>query len=221
MSQQQMHGERTPLNLNPRETALIVVDMQNGFIRDEGFMRKIGLDISRCQAIVPNLARLLNACRAAGVPVIFTRYVLRGDYKDAGLLLALFPGITQARGLVAGTWDAEIIDELAPSEGEWIVDKTRYSAFYNTNLEVILRGLNVKALIVTGVTTNICVESTIRDAFFRDYQVIVPTDATAAVMPEMEEGTFLTVKYGFGQLTSVDDIVHALGQAVRQRADVR
>ncbi len=82
--------------------------------------------------------------------------------------------------MVRDTWDAEIVDELAPEPGDRVVDKTRYSAFYDTDLEQQLRDLKTEALIVCGVTTNVCVESTVRDAFFRDIRVIVPSDATAA-----------------------------------------
>lgn len=203
-------ADQPPLQLKPDETALIVVDMQNAFIRDEGFMAKLGLDISRCKETVQPIRGLIDACHGAGVPIVFTRMSLRADYKDAGLFGVLFPGAKEAGAMVANSWDAAIIDELKPIDPDWILDKTRYSAFYNTNLDDILRSLRTKTVIMTGVTTNICVESTLRDAFFRDYFVVLPVDGTAAVAEAMEAGTFLTVKYGFGRLTTSEEILEAL-----------
>lgn len=205
----------TPLLMTPQKTALIVVDMQNGFLRNDGFMAKVGLDISRCQQTVEPIHRLVEAFHQVGSPVIFTQMVLRADYKDAGILPSLFPGMQEVGAMIRGTWDAAIIEELTPEAVDWIVEKARYSAFYNTNLEVILRGLGVNTLVITGVTTNICVESTLRDAFFRDYQVILPQDATAAVSKAMEEGTFLTVHYGFGRLSSTSEVLSALEAGIK------
>jgi len=190
--------------------ALIVIDMQNGFCHPEGFMNKIGLDYSTSKAAVEPVGRLISASRDAGIPVFFTRYTLNEDYSDAGLILELFPAIKDARGMVRDTWDADIVDELKPSPGERIVDKTRYSAFYDTDLEQQLRDLGVDTLIVCGVTTNICVESTVRDAFFRDIRVVVPSDGTAAVTPELHDGALRDFEYGFGRVSTVDQIVEAL-----------
>ena len=104
---------------------------------------------------------------------------------------------------------------------DYILDKTRYSSFYNTNLEVILRGLRpenpVDTLIVCGVTTEICVESTIRDAFFRDYKICVPEDAVAAMDVERHRGTLTTIRYGFGTVTTSEAIIDALGVTLGQR----
>ena len=192
-----------------RKPALIVVDMQNGFCMSGGFMNKIGLDYSTSADAVAPIARLVAAARAAGVPIVFTRYSLNEDYSDAGLLLELFPAIRDARGIVRGSWDADIVDRLRPREGEIVLDKTRYSAFYGTNLEERLRELGVDTVIVCGVTTNICVESTVRDAFFRDIRTIVPSDGTAAVTPELHEGALRDFEYGFGDVATVAELEDA------------
>src|SRR6476469_4883367 len=158
-------------------------------------MNKIGLDYSTSKAAVEPVGRLISASRDAGIPIFFTRYTLNEDYSDAGLILELFPAIKDARGMIRATWDADIVDELKPQPGERVVDKTRYSAFYDTDLEQQLRDLGVDTLIVCGVTTNICVESTVRDAFFRDIRVVVPSDGTAAVTSELHEGALRDVEY--------------------------
>jgi ureidoacrylate peracid hydrolase len=192
--------------------ALIVIDMQNGFCDPGGFMNKIGLDYTTSAAAVEPIGRLLGAARSAGIPVFFTRYSLNADYSDAGLILELFPAIRGTGGMVRETWDADVVDKLKPQAGERVIDKTRYSAFYDTDLEQQLRELGVDTLIVCGVTTNICVESTVRDAFFRDIRVVVPSDGTAAVTPELHEGALRDFEYGFGRVSTVDEIAEALAR---------
>jgi len=193
-----------------RKPALIVIDMQNGFCDEAGFMNTIGLGHEASAAAIAPISRLLGAARKAGIPVFFTRYSLNPDYSDAGLLLEVFPQIEGTGGMVRGSWDAEVVDALEPLPGEVVLDKTRYSAFYDTDLEPRLRELGVDTLIVCGVTTNICVESTVRDAFFRDIRVIVPSDGTAAVTPELHEGALADFTYGFGQVVTVAELVEAL-----------
>ena len=201
--------ETLPL-LDNVKTALIVVDMQNAFLSDEGSMAKTGMDISELKRTVAPVARLVDACHSASVPIIFTRYVLRADYKDAGLRGERRPGLKEFNSLVAGTWDAELDPRMDSRPEDYILDKTRYSSFYNTNLEVILRGLEVDALVVCGVTTEICVESTIRDAYFRDFKILVPQDAVAAMDVARHQGTLRTIQYGFGTVTTSDEVINAL-----------
>ena len=200
----------TPLTLDTGKTALIVVDMQNAFLGEEGSMNKVGLDITYLQKTAEPVRQLVDACHKANIPVIFTRYALRPDFKDAGCLVELFPALKDVNSIVSGTWDAELDERLGVKPGDFIVDKTRYSAFYNTNLEVILRGLGVDTVVVCGVTTEICVESIVRDAFFRDYRIVVPEDAVAAIDPLRHEGTLRTIRFGFGTVTTVDEITRAI-----------
>jgi ureidoacrylate peracid hydrolase len=195
-----------------RNPALIVIDMQNGFVDAEGFMNKIGLDYTSSAAAIEPISRLLDAAREARIPIFFTRYSLNEDYSDAGLLLEVFPQIKGTGGMVRGSWDADVCDALAPREGETVIDKTRYSAFYETDLEERLRRLGVDVVIVCGVTTNVCVESTVRDAFFRDIRVVVPADGTAAVTPGLHEGALEDFRYGFGQVATVAELADALAQ---------
>jgi ureidoacrylate peracid hydrolase len=192
------------------KTALIIIDMQNGFCHEDGFMNKIGLDWTTSRDAIGPVKQLADAARAADLPVFYTRYTLNPDYSDAGLITEIFPEIMEANGMVRDTWDAEIVDELAPKPGDRVVDKTRYSAFYDTDLEQQLRDLKTEALIVCGVTTNVCVESTVRDAFFRDIRVIVPSDATAAVTPELHEGALEDFRYSFGPVVTVAELEEAM-----------
>ena len=171
----------TRWDLTAETKALIVVDMQNGFLKPDGFMVKAGLNIDQCIAAIGPNQRLLRPAVKQGYPVIYTRYSLRPDYKDAGLLRQFILASNASDAMVIGTRDWEIAEELKPIDGDIILDKQRYSSFYDTNLEVILRGLGVSLLVVTGVTTNICVESTVRDAFFRDFKVTVLEDCVGAV----------------------------------------
>lgn len=194
-------------DINVEQKALIIVDMQNAFCSKTGFMTEIGLNIDQCVDAIEPTKRVLARCRKLDVPVIFTRFWLRPDYKDAGLFEELFPGSHQVQAMVGGTSDAEIIDDLEPIEGEFIIDKQRYSAFYNTNLDLILRGLGTTMLVVTGVTTNICVESTVRDALFRDYKVVVLEDCTGAVDDLMQDGAIHSFRYGFGDVTGSDEFL--------------
>ena len=199
------------ITLNRSNTAMIVVDMQNGFLDDEGSMVKTGMDITELKKTVVPVCRLVEASHSAGVPVIFTRMVQRADYKDAGLRLERRPILKEVGSLVAGSWDADLDHRMDVQTEDYILDKTRYSAFYNTNLEVILRGLSVDTLIICGVTTEICVESTIRDAYFRDYKVWVPEDAVAAMDVARHQGTLLTIQYGFGTVTKTAEVIDSLG----------
>jgi ureidoacrylate peracid hydrolase len=192
------------------KTALIIIDMQNGFCHEDGFMNKIGLDWTTSRDAIGPVKQLAAAARAADLPVFYTRYTLNPDYSDAGLITEIFPEIMEAKGMVRDTWDAEIVPELAPQPGDRVIDKTRYSAFYDTDLEQQLRDLKTEALIVCGVTTNVCVESTVRDAFFRDIRVIVPSDATAAVTPELHEGALEDFRYSFGPVVTVAELEEAM-----------
>lgn len=199
-----------PLTLQGRKPTMIVVDMQNAFLHDQGSVAAMGLDITYMKETVGPVTRLVDACHTASIPIIFTRYVLRADYTDAGLREERRPGACASGSLVAGSWDSDLDPRMDVQPSDYILDKTRYSSFYNTNLEVILRGLQVDTLIVCGVTTEICVESTIRDAYFRDFRILVPEDAVAATDIERHRGTLRTIEYGFGTVTATNALVEAL-----------
>jgi ureidoacrylate peracid hydrolase len=160
-------------HIDPRTTALIVVDMQNDFVAPGAPMQSpAGL------SMVPTLERALACCREHGIPIIYTAHVHRPSGVDQGLL-AHAPAVGCGDALVAGSPGAAIFPEIAPRDDEIVIPKHRFSAFYGTDLEIILRGLGVTTVVITGVTTENCCHATARDAFFRDFQVVFLSDATA------------------------------------------
>lgn len=202
------------LRLDPARTVLLVVDMQNAFVMPGGSMARLGLSTARGNAVVEPIRRLLEAFRARHLPVIHTLTTFRSDYVDAGLVAEHFPALRPLGHLISGTWDAQIVERLLPRAGEYVIAKNRFNAFYGTNLELTLRSLHADTLVVAGVATNICVESTIREAFTRDIRVILPRDATASYTKEMEEASVATVGFMFAEVVTVADVVEAL--AVRE-----
>ena len=195
--------------------ALIVVDMQNCCLADEGSMAKVGLDISDLKTTVPPVQRLIAASRAAGIPVVFSQYEFRSDYSDGGLLVELYPALREVGGMVAGTWDAAFDSRLTVEPSDIVISKARYSAFYGTDLEQVLRERGVRTLIICGVTTEMCVESTLRDGFFRDFHIVLAADAVASVDRARHAATLQTVEYGFGAVLSTNDIILALERLSR------
>jgi biuret amidohydrolase len=159
--------------IDPSTTALIVVDMQNDFVAPGAPM-----EAPAGRAMLPHLQRALACCRAHGIPVIYTAHTFRADGCDLGLL-AHVPPIARGDALVDGTPGVAIYPAVAPRDGELVITKHRFSAFYGTDLEIVLRGLGVTTVVIAGVTTENCCHATARDAFFRDFQVVFLADATA------------------------------------------
>jgi ureidoacrylate peracid hydrolase len=139
--------------------------------------------------MLPTLKRVLSFCREQGVRVIYTTHAHRRDGCDMGRFADLWPQVKNRTGLVDGESGIEIYPELAPRADEIVIRKHRYSAFYGTDLEIILRGLGVEAVVITGVTTENCCHATARDALFRDYKVVFLSDATATFdYPDVGQG---------------------------------
>lgn len=204
------------MELTPDRTALIVVDMQNAFCKPSGSLAGMGIDIGPLAAVIEPCGRLVNAARATGVPVIFTRYVYRPDYRDGGVLVKhIMPGLAEANSLKAGTDDIEIVEELTPLPDEPVIDKNRPSAFYGTQLDSLLSGYDAQSVVVCGVTTNMCVETTIRDASQRDILPYMPKDATGEIDQLRYDGAVAAVEWLFGKVVTVDDVVEAWGQGKR------
>lgn len=130
----------------------------------------------------PPINRLRAFCHDRKIPVSHTRTGFNEEYSDSGIQLEANPAIKDLRGFVRGTWDTAIVDELTPRDGETIVDKTRNTAFHGTGFADLLKARGINHLIVTGVGTNVCVESTARDAYTLDFHVVTVRDATATVM---------------------------------------
>lgn len=159
-------------------SAVLVIDMQNGFCHPEGSLPRQVMTLPGTAEAIEATGELLAAARSAGIAVVYTRHVWRPDLVDCPRHLARdFP--TGAQPLVRGTWDAQIVSELAPHERDLVIDKNRFDAFLHTDLAVVLRSLRAEQLLVTGVMTNVCVESTVRTGSQLDYTMLVATDCTA------------------------------------------
>jgi nicotinamidase-related amidase len=168
--------------------ALLVVDMQNGFCHPEGSFPRIGRGLEGAMEAVGNAAIAVGQARAAAIPVVFTRHVYRPGRPDEGAaLIRNSPELAGVSGLSDGTWDADVCEELGCAPDDLVVDKVRFDAFQWTSLEPLLRGLDVTALMICGVVTNICVETTARSAFMRDFPVTLLADCCAAKTRRLHE----------------------------------
>jgi ureidoacrylate peracid hydrolase len=183
-----------PVELSPARTAVIVVDMQNDFVSAGGMFERAGIDTGPARAIVEPISAVLAAARRAGVLVLYLKMAFRADLSDAGVPDSPIwvkhipmhvgdtvdaPDGTPSRILVRDTWNTEIIDALRPEPGDLVLYKHRYSGFFGTELDDVLRARGIDHLVVVGTTTSVCVESTVRDACFRDYHCLVLEDCTA------------------------------------------
>ena len=178
--------------IDPSETAMIVVDMQNDFVKDGA-----ALQSKQALAMVPKLAQTLRFCREVGIKVIYTAHVHRADGCDMGVFRDLYPPIAQGMALVDGTPGVEIYPDLAPKAGELVVKKHRYSAFFATDMDLVLRQAGIRNVVITGTTTENCCHATARDAMFHNYKVAFLSDAT---------GTFDYPDVGLGAMSA--DEVH-------------
>lgn len=200
-------SKRKLWTLNRETTALLVIDMQNDFVR-EGSV----LEVPKIRSQIPKIKKLIETCRELGIPVIYTKQVYPVNPKIEPLIFKIFP-ILAREGLREGTEGAEICEELAPKPGDIIIKKWGYSAFYNTDLEIILRsikGKNIDTLIICGTVTNICCESTARDAFERGYKVVFGSDITSSWTDEFQTLALKIIEYAFGRVMTCDEIIRAL-----------
>lgn len=201
--------------LEPRKSALLIIDMQNGFVE-----KGAPLEVPMARRQVPVIKRILHYCRDGGIPVLFTAFCVGPDFH-----YPLYWRLARQRGLALdppecmfweGKHETEIFSELAPLAGERVIKKSGYDAFANTELDQILRSLGVSCLIVTGTVTNWCVDSTVRSAFHRFYKVVVVADAvstydhagaTAEKWQDMELDLFAEA---FGRVMKVEDVMKEL-----------
>jgi len=218
--------------IDPRRAAVLVIDMQNDFGAPGGMFERAGIDISGIAAAAVATQPVLRAAREAGIPVVYLKMEHAPDLSDVGpadgphwikhLPLGVgdhvfAPNGSASRILVRDTWNTEILDELAPERGDWIVSKHRYNGFFETELDDLLRGLGANHLLVTGCTTSVCVESTVRDAMFRDYSCIVLEDCTAepigAGLPRTNhDASLLVIETLFGWVSTARAVLDALAR---------
>jgi ureidoacrylate peracid hydrolase len=188
----------------PAKTAVIVVDVQNDFCSPDGALGKAGQPTESALAMIPNLQRLLAAARAASAPVIFIQ-TIHENATDSEAWVGRLAGHV-ASICRKNTWGAEFT-EVAPLPTEPVVIKHRYSAFVNTRLDSILRTYKIENLIMTGVSTNVCVESTARQGYMLDYNIVFLSDCTAAYSQEEHDMALYNMKSHFGLVATADDVI--------------
>ena len=194
----------------PATTALLIIDMQKDFCLEGFGAHRAGRNLSAAKAAIAGIEQLISAARAASVRVAHVGFwTLPHHGSDSGSWLAQRRRATASSDTlcIAGTEGAEFIPALAPEPGDWVVRKHRYSAFTGTDLDLLLRSRRIRSLVITGVSTNACVESTLRAAFDLDYYICVPPDATGSWDRLLHETTLANVNHRFGVTLKVGEIV--------------
>ncbi|SDG51890.1 ureidoacrylate peracid hydrolase [Alloyangia pacifica] len=208
---------------DPETTALIVVDMQNAYATKGGYVDLAGFDVSGARSCIENISKVTKACRDAGVLVTFLQNGWDPAYVEAGGPES--PNVKKSNAiktmkkrpelwgqlLAKGGWDYDIIDELKPREGDLLIPKPRYSGFFNSYLDSALRSRGIKTLIFTGIATNVCVESSLRDAFHLEYHCLMLEDATNHLGPDfIQQASVYNVATFFGWVAKTEDFCAAL-----------
>jgi len=225
-----IEGKPQPITIEIPKTAVIVVDMQNDFGSKGGMFDRAGLDISMIQSTVPPTSRVLATARESGIAIIYLKMGFRPDLSDLGDFESpnrtrhlhfgvgqkmSAPDGTEGRFLVRDTWNTDIISELNPKTEDRIVYKHRFSGFFETELGEVLKRRGVKYLIITGCTTSVCVESTVRDAMFRDYSCVILADCMGepignGLPRSNHEASLLTMQTLFGWVSNSEEFVKSL-----------
>ena len=200
--------------VSPEQAALVVVDVQNDFCHEEGVMSRIGLDISMVQAMVPILKEFIKKARKVNLPIIFIQSVYNTDEEWFLSDVWLEQRDRQKKGLfteipmcIKGSYEWEFYDGIKPKENEIVVTTHRYSALLDTDLNIILRSKSIRSLIITGVATNVCVESTARHGFMKDYYIVFVKDCVAGYSKKLHEATLENIDTYFGQVVASQEIM--------------
>jgi len=212
-----------PIEIDREQTAVLLVDMQNAFASPGGMLDLAGVDVQPAAEAVANARLVVDAARDASVPVIYLVMGYAADQSNAGgddspnprkeLALCLMRERPELRGklLTYGTWDFQIVDALTPHPGELVITKPRYSGFVGTVLDAELRSRGIRTLLMAGIASNVCVESTLRDAYFHEYWPVMIEDATMqAGPPEIQRATVYNVTTFFGWVSTMHEVTQAL-----------
>jgi ureidoacrylate peracid hydrolase len=221
-----------PIAFDPAATVLIVVDVQNAYASAGGYLDLAGFDVSGTGPVIARIARAVAAARAAGIRILWFQNGWDPDYVEAGgpgspnwhksnaLKTMRRKPEMNARLLAKGSWDYALVDALKPEPGDLTIGKPRYSGFYNTPLDSMLRARGINTLVFTGIATNVCVESTLRDGFHREYFGIVLADATHQAGPEsLHHGALANIETFFGWVSDVASFAAALGPVSHAAVD--
>jgi ureidoacrylate peracid hydrolase len=222
------------LSLKASETALVVVDMQNAYSSPGGYLDLAGFDVSATGPVIANIQRAVTTARAAGMPVVFFQNGWDDQYLEAGgpgspnwhksNALKTMRQRPELHGtlLAKGGWDYQLVDELQPQPGDMVVPKTRYSGFFNTNFDSLMRSRGIRNLVFTGIATNVCVESTLRDGFFLEYFGVVLAEAThQAGPPFAQQAALFNIETFFGWVASVDDFCSTFATPAAPKPDLQ
>lgn len=214
-----------PLRIDPATSAVIVIDMQNAYASPGGYVDLAGFDITGAASVIGRIGQVLTTARAAGVQIVYLQNGWDADYVEAGTpaspnwhksnALKTMRRRPELAGqlLARGGWDYELVDALTPQPGDIRVHKTRYSAFFNSQLDSILRARGIRTLLFVGIASNVCVESTLRDAFHLEYFSVMLSDATHHLGPDfVRQATIYNVETFFGWVSSVAEFCGSLGQ---------
>ncbi len=207
----------------PEQTALIVVDMQNAYATTGGYLDLAGFDVSATRPVIDQINVAVKAARDAGIQIIWFQNGWDDQYVEAGgpgspnwhksnaLKTMRQKPELQGTLLAKGGWDYELVDELTPQPGDIVLPKPRYSGFFNTALDSMLRSRGIRHLVFTGIATNVCVESTLRDGFFLEYFGIVLEDATYQAGPLFaQQAAIFNIETFFGWVSDVGSFCRAL-----------
>lgn len=195
--------------IDPRVTALLAIDMQNGFCHPESRMEKAGIGVVHQQAIVPKVLELVDLAHAHKIPVLWSQQVhFPEDVTRRRRRIPSHQSKQSWTPCLRGSWEVDFIDEVKPhmSDEDYVVTKHRASMFFSTTLDVKLKMLGIEQLLIAGTTTAFCVETTIRDAYFREFDVIAVRDAIADPRPHFHEATMEKVQTFFGFVTTVQEL---------------
>jgi ureidoacrylate peracid hydrolase len=195
--------------IDPRVTALLVIDMQNGFCHPESRMEKAGIGVANQRAIIPNVLRVLEIARPHGIPVFWSKQVhFPEDVTRRRRRIPSHQSKQRWTPCLRGTWEVDFIEEVLPriAPEDYVIEKHRASVFFETSLDAKLRMLGIEQVIVAGTTTAFCVETSIRDAYYRDLDVIAVRDAIADPRPHFHEDTMAKVETFFGAVVTVEEL---------------
>jgi ureidoacrylate peracid hydrolase len=224
-----LDAKPNPLEVDFKKSAIVVVDMQNAFASKDGMLDIARVDITDAPRVIRIIRSVIEAARQNAVAVVYLRMAYKPDLSDSGgpnspnfhkeLAMSLMCSRPELKGkvLTEGTWDAEIVAELACQPGDIVITKTRYSGFAGTPLDSQLRMRGIQYLFFAGIATNVCVESTLRDAYFHDYWPILLRDAAMpAGPPAAHDATLFNVESFFGWSMSSQDLISHLRQKPSQ-----
>jgi ureidoacrylate peracid hydrolase len=217
-----IEAKPSPLEIDIERSTVLIIDVQNCTASDGGMWNLAGLDVSKFQNILGPITRLTESFRSKDRKVVYIVHCYSSDFRELGepdsVLWARSPAYIsyhehpewREKSLMRGTWGSEIVDEIKPKEDDIVIEKSRYSGFWGTNLDAILRSLNTRYLLIGGQLAHICVEATLRDAFYYGYFPIYVSDAVAAMSTETEQATINTVTSAYGWVTTSEKILKAM-----------